>query len=317
MSADNFSKSRAERLDRIVSGASISDEFPLLKVLPVHEALFATLRSAMNVYLWNSLTSWYEGQVFSLSENVLEDYTSEILKLPNRTPNGVLLPKYETFLSYNLVHRAFARIIKAFGLDRSFHSLQLPYNIRIVSFSGEADEVAAARPYASSKIHTDIWAGEPWSHLLLNLPVLGDPDGIAMEFFELKQSDSNMFPLLADYADAAIRPENISPYDVAFRIGHLYVSDSFSLHQTALKRPGVRLSIDLRAIVRDIMEGETHDAPNSRATYVDTAAWLASGSRTVLATGHPIESFQRGQQGEAPPVKLVTLNTLHELDTLS
>ena len=290
-------RDRARRLGAIVADARLSADHPLVKVAPLSAPVFARLEGAVIAYLWHSLSQAYPDRAFALSGALMREEDAAILALPNRTPNGVLLPRRETFLAFNLIHQALADALHELGVLPRFAAVQLPCNVRIVS--GAPDRETEQRPYASSKIHTDVWNGEPVSSILFNIPVLGDPHAVDLRFFEPRHFPEHLRGPLSDYALGNPVAESGLEYPVAFEMGHVCISDALSLHQTVKRRSALRLSLDFRAIARDLLPGETHECTASRAVYVTPEVWRAAGSTTILGSGEPLDAFQRRQRGEA------------------
>jgi hypothetical protein len=294
---------RAARLARIVSHGEIGADCPLVKAVRLPPAAFARLQGAVGAYLWHSLCCGFSGQVFALDQNLIIDHAEAVLGLPNRTPNGVLLPRRETFHSFNLIHQALAAALDALGLIDCFSLIQIPCNVRIVG--GANDPGVDQRRYSSAKIHTDVWNGEPMSSILFNIPVLGDTQAVDLVFYEPKVFNPSLRVPLGDYALGDAVTAEARRYPMSFDLGLVYVSDALSLHQTIKRRPNLRVSLDFRGIARELLPGESAAHPHSRAVYVAPELWRASGSTIVLGSGEPLDGFQRRQAGEkvgrAPP----------------
>jgi hypothetical protein len=287
---------RGDRLSRIAGDLPLADQSRLVKAIRLPADCLNCLQTSVAIYVWHSLSQAYPSRTFDLSAKVLEAYETAVLALPNRTPNGLLLPRRETFLSFNIVQQALAATMVSLKLDRSFEAFQAPCNVRIVS--GQADAKADRRPYASSKIHTDVWYGEPLRSILFNLPLLGDSGAVAMEFFEPEAFPAEFQKSLSDYEDGRKIAESAERLPMRFDLGTLYVSDSLSLHQTVRRETGIRLSLDWRAIPRERLTSEADEQIRSRATYVNTERFLAGGSTLVFADGDPLDAFMRRARGE-------------------
>jgi hypothetical protein len=288
---------RGDRLNRIAGDLHLADQSRLVKAVPLPQHCFERLRTAVSVYVWHSLSQAHPDRSFTLSPTVLEDYSADVTALPNRTPNGLLLPRRETFLSFNIVQQALASAIAAMKLDLAFELYQSPCNIRIVS--GNADAKGDSRPYASSKVHTDVWYGEPLRSILFNLPLLGNSSAVAMEFFEPDAFPVELQKRLSDYTDGQPVSANAERLPMRFDLGVLYVSDSLSLHQTVRRDAGIRLSLDWRAIPRERVENEAGEVIDPRGLYVPTERFLEGGSTLVFADGDPLDAFLRRSRGEA------------------
>jgi hypothetical protein len=294
--ADPTLDRRGERLSRIAGDAPQAHSARLVKGIRLSDAAVDRLQTAAAIYVWHSLTQTGPGRSFVLSNSVLEDYSADVLALPNRTPNGLLLPRRETFLSFNLVQQALTAAFIELGLDRPFEAFQSPCNVRVVA--GAANTEADSRPYASAKIHTDVWFGEPLRSILFNLPLLGDPASVAMDFLEPDDFPIALRRVLPDYSDGRDVAERAARLAMPFERGVVYISDSLSLHQTVRRGPGIRLSLDWRAIPRERLAEEADEEIDPRGIYVPTPTWLKGGSTLVFADGDPIDGFQRRARGE-------------------
>lgn len=287
---------RAERLSRIVTHADVTADFPLLKVIPIPERELHRLRSAVAIYLWQSLSYAFPEKVFSLGETLTTLHGDAILALPNRTPNGLVLPRRETWQSFNLVHQALAASVERVGLSDCFSAFQIPCNVRVIG--GASNEKADQRSYSSAKRHTDVWNGEPLSSILFNIPVLGDTEAADLRFFEPEAFPQEFQTLLDDYSLGSEIARSARVYPTKFQLGSIYLSDSLSLHQTIKRGPALRVSLDFRTIAAELLPGESDDPGLSRAIYVSSDVWKTGGATTVLVSGEPLDAFHRRQAGE-------------------
>lgn len=294
-------RDRADRLARIVENVALTSESALVKAVKLPDALLCRLQAAARFYVWHSLAQANTRKSYIDSNRILESYHEDILALPNRTPNGVLLPRRETFLSFNVVQQTLVHAFAELGILQEFSAFQMPCNVRIVStepaHAGAARE--DIRPYASAKIHTDVWYGEPLSAILFNVPLLGDARAVSIDFFEPQEFPSHLITVLSDYNDGRVVAEKAVRSQVAFEIGSMYVSDGLSLHQTVRRGPGIRLSLDFRCLARNLLPGESADRGRSRTDYVDQNTWVKSGSFSILTNGDPLDGFQRRARGES------------------
>ncbi|MBY0508691.1 MAG: hypothetical protein K2P94_00935 [Rhodospirillaceae bacterium] len=296
MSADSYLIERGQRLNSISAASDVAAAFPLLKVLRPSRETYARLRNAVTTYIWHTLSQAFPNKTFDLTSAVLEEFRAFIAALPNRTPNGVLLPRRQTHLSFNLVHQALADMFAQLGLLQHFSSIQAPVNIRAVT--GTPEPVADTRPYSSSKIHTDVWNGEPLASILFNIPILGDVDAVALQFFEPAHFPESLRKPLNDYrlGDDVVR--GAAAYQTSFEMNRIYMSDGLSLHQTLKRREGLRLSIDFRAIPGILLPGETAETSYSKAKYVATDAWRLLADTVIMVSDKPMDAFQRAMSGE-------------------
>lgn len=301
----SFLHQRAARLARLTADAarddgSVAHDFPLLKVLQLSAPMLALLQDAARQYIWENLVAWYGHRGIAYGPTILEDHAEQILALPNRTPNGLIQPKRPAMASFNMLHRALAVTLDRLGLTPQFNAIQLPVNVRVVG--GAAQPGADSRPYSSAKIHTDAWNSEPLSALLFNIPLLGDPAQVGIRYYSFRDPQPQMFGPLDDYADMRIAEGDLVSYDAPFELGMLYLSDQTSLHQTVRRdATAIRLSLDFRAVVKELVAHESHDVSQSGAHYSAVDAWGLVGCETTLTSNQPIDAFQRRQRGETVP----------------
>src|SRR5688500_18382992 len=86
-------RDRANRLASIVENVELTSESALVKAVKLPEALLCHLQAAARFYVWHSLVQANTRKSYIDSNRILEDYHEDVLALPNRTPNGVLLPR--------------------------------------------------------------------------------------------------------------------------------------------------------------------------------------------------------------------------------
>src|SRR5205807_1533780 len=133
---------RTRRLGLLASGLRTRQTFPLLVACELPSPSFELLCGAVRQYISACLR---EAEVPHRA----------IGALPNLSPNGVLFPKREVLLEFNLVQRAMAQLFGSLGIDEFVDAIQLPVNVRLVD--GRPDPVADVRPHASTKLHSDVW----------------------------------------------------------------------------------------------------------------------------------------------------------------
>lgn len=301
-------QNRGQRLDRILNELPLSHNSLLVKAIALTPRCINQLKTVAAVHVWHSLVKAYPERNFVFSPCVLEDYEADVLALPNRTPNGLLLPRRETFLSFNMVQQALAGMVEELQLCKFFESFQSPCNLRIIS--GTASPSSDNRPYASSKIHTDVWYGEPLRSILFNLPLLGNTAAAELVFFEPDTFPTQYRIPLADYDEGRKVQERAKRLPMSFDLGALYLSDALSLHQTVCREPGIRLSLDWRGMPQEKLWNEPEGAILSRATYVETERFLKGGSSIVFADGDPLDAHLRRSRGEIVDPTTITIDPI-------
>ncbi len=272
---------------------------------------FAQIRLSMLAYLSAVL-----GSPRTLDEPQLcERLLSHRGKLPNYTSGAMLAPKREHTLEFNMLHRSVAAAFGDYGIGDHIDGIDLPINVRMVY--GQADPTRLKAPFASSKLHSDVWAGVPADAAVIVLPVLGDIDNIYVECMEMpRELERRSMRAMKDYDEGRDVPISVS-YEKGMKLGHLYIADGRLMHQTVRKRPeGVRVSIDFRFRFNDLayramvppVEAGGPDSIDSRIPYAD---WLRIGSDTLVVFEETMEQARAGKrEASSSPVNTARYHLL-------
>lgn len=173
----------------------------------------------------------------------------------NVTPNGAVVPKKEYQLEFNLVLRAWSKIIRQMiSNDPSLlNRIRMTPNIRIKF--GEELEENYGRPLNTSIPHSDAWIDGPWG-IICYTPLLGDvennnlyhykpidPDNFNDDWLSLAPKFEDMQWTLQYYKQSdEIIPEK----------GKIHLVDYALIHETHRKpKCGTRISIDTNIYIGD------------------------------------------------------------------
>lgn len=297
---------RARRLGLIGSSLRTRRAFPLLVECELPWSSFEILCHSVRQYISACLR---EDQLPpECYGDPLAHHAGAVRRLPNLSPNGVLFPKREVLLEFNLVQRAAARLFHHLGVDEFVHAIQLPVNVRLID--GRPDPVADVRPHASTKLHSDVWAGEAANLMLFVVPLFGDMS-TNVEFFEPDAGFTGYARQLADFDDGGELERGCTRYDCQLEPGHGYLMDAFVLHRTLKRGGGLRVSVDLRFLTS--LEAES-DIPQGAArlkNYAPPADWYGVGTRSIIV---PDDTFaacrERIRRCDAHRPSTVTVRSL-------
>ena len=272
---------RRQRMRASLTRANPVVDQPLLQGYALTPTEISGLQHVVCDYLWHSA---FEAGVNLKMPDGPEWFTRNaavIRKLPNVTPNGVVMPKAETTAAYNLMHRMVATVV-AKDLDpREVSAVFAPINVRIVD--GKPNAKIDARPRASTKIHSDIWAAEPSPSVTLFLTVMGDTDRTTVEFFEPEDFPATYQHSMKDYLDGAKLAEGAITYPTCFRNDRLLAMDSFCLHRTIKDGGDFRVSLDFRMLFKNRLPSDAYlDTPRMQ-NYLPLALWSGLGLSHMLA----------------------------------
>ena len=280
--------SRAKRLRSISQDMVLSQSYPLLKIAKIKKELFGELIENVNKYIHSNLTNFYSGEKFSQDKFLLKSQPKKIRGLPNITPNGLILPKQSTCSDYNKVHASIVKIVREFKLNQHAESVHAPINIRLIDGNKNNNDL---RPHSSTKMHSDIWAGEPSNSVAIFIPIYGDKKNIDVKWIEPLTFPEELIQPLSDFNEGRHIVTGGTQYNVDFSPGDIILVDPYLIHATNKVKDLLRLSIDLRFITRSVV-GNDLLAPGTRqANYLTYEEWSDIGEGLSLTSNSPLTQF--------------------------
>jgi len=283
-----FSQAADVSFQRLAARLADTGQRRLLFGRQLNQARFERIRSAAARYI---IACVRPGSSTLSEPALLAELVAQKSSLPNLTPGGLLLPKREQLLEFNLLHKALSEMFAELRIEDLAETIHLPVNVRVVD--GNVDAQRDNRPYATSKFHTDVWAGEPMDAVAILLPLFGDVDNITVEFGEMPPAREREFMRLLD--DYGIGQELLGDIYEGWRLalGSINFFDARLLHRTVRKQPGVRVSVDFRfrlkteGIIRDFIERMT--ARDRLPNYVPFETWLGVGTTSLMMFDETME----------------------------
>ena len=295
MGTDVSFEPRVRRLSDVASKAQIESDYGLVKILEIGRADLERIRTSVNFFLWVCLNRGFPEKRFALSDDVLRDFSQDVAALPNITPNGLVLPKAENFLAYNQVQRDVAAAFRQLGFSDGIDRIQFPVNIRLQN--GISDTRVDSRARASVKPHSDIWAGDPASGILVFLAVLGSADSVSIRYLIPRRFPFAMVRPLNDYLEGAAIAAESKELPCRFTEGKWFLVDPFVIHQTVRSGSGQRLSIDFRFIPKQRVDSDLDEDEARRPYFLRTEDWMRLGDDRVIVTNDTLAD--RGDPGAA------------------
>jgi len=281
---------RAKRLTAITQTAAVIEDFKLIKVLAATDIARKKMRAALNHYLWTCLSAAFPEQTFTLCDDMLKAYEADILRLPNITPNGLILPKQENIGAFNALQKEVAEAFAALGMGDCVARVQFPVNVRLQS--GTPNQEVDSRPRASVKMHSDIWAGDPAGAILVFLSMLGDTAKAGIDFYEPACFPLSYVRPLSDYDDGKPVVDGGVRKLTSFHDKGWFLVDPFLIHQTTKKAPGYRISLDFRFISTHKVSSDSDEEDIRKPYFIPFAKWRELGSCTLIATQESIHQIK-------------------------
>lgn len=219
----------------------------LISIYKAPEPLWNHLRFAAMTYMSACLPG---SPIIQDEKELLGLFETEQKRISNITPNGMIVPKRHLVLEYNLLVRAFARIVDSMNIQDLIVSWHVPLNLRIKFAEASADNLKRHHP--TEHIHSDSWAGESAESVTTHIPIFGDADRNHMLFYDppadFQEEWLGPRPTYLDGAEIASRYTKLPDYP---KKGELAVADFSSLHASH-RDPGsgTRVSIDTTFVLR-------------------------------------------------------------------
>ena len=280
--------SRAKRLRSISQDMVLSQSYPLLKIAKIKKELFGELIENVNKYIHSNLTNFYSGEKFSQDKFLLKSQPKKIRGLPNITPNGLILPKQSTCSDYNKVHASIVKIVREFKLNQHAESLHAPINIRLIDGNKNNNDL---RPHSSTKMHSDIWAGEPSNSVAIFIPIYGDKKNIDVKWIEPLTFPEELIQPLSDFNEGRHIVTGGTQYNVDFSPGDIILVDPYLIHATNKVKDLLRLSIDFRFITRSVIDNDLLAPGTRQANYLTYEEWSDIGEGLSLTSNSPLTQF--------------------------
>jgi len=182
----------------------------------------------------------HDKSIFSMSIKELED---RILELPNITSGGAIYPKNESALIFSEICR-----ILYLAYENFFEFVD-KVDIPTIRFKHGTKSSYSSRPYATNKLHSDAWVGQP-GDAIFSYGVYGDFENMGVEFYFPEKIKSNFLERIDNYNIGKSRFTGIKKIGEA-RPNKAVVFDHLVLHKTMdEKDSGGRISIDLALVMK-------------------------------------------------------------------
>ena len=251
--------------------------------------LFQQIRIAAANYISACLNS----PIILSEAEMLEKLLAERKNLANYTGTGLLAPKREHILEFNLFQKSVAQAFYQLGANDLIDAVDLPVNLRMVY--GKSNPKTAKLPFTSSKVHSDVWAGVPADATVVVLPLFGDIDNITIEAGEMPpEMELSSMRVMSSFDEGKDIRMAVKYKDAKLQLGTMYFNDARGLHQTVRRKSsGLRISVDFRfrrkfnesfrAMVENNQVGIEEDMS------IPYSEWLKFGNEKLVVFDETIE----------------------------
>jgi hypothetical protein len=182
-------------------------------------------------------------------------------------------------------------------------------NVRLQS--GKPDAAKDGRARASAKPHSDIWAGDPASGIIVFLSMLGDPKQSGIRFFKPERFPKSFVRKLEDFDEGASLMRGAKEI-ASFDNSGWFLVDPYVIHQTTKLGSGVRISLDFRFVPKQSVASDSNEDAARTPFFIDYETWARLGEKTLIATQEGLHEFSPNQEKDlyttGYPVKLTLID---------
>ena len=271
----------------------IYKSFSKLKIKNKNNLLFVSKNNyqneliyLVNLYLAENVKYYFNKKFISLNKSL-----SYLKKLPNITPGGIINPRKETQITYNLITKY---IIKSMdSISNKIEKAHFPV-IRL-----KYSQVKKNRPYATSKLHSDSWVGQ-FGDAIITFGIDGDFINNGVEFFLPKNVTKDFFKKTKDY-DLGIKKFKGLKYLGALKKGYFVIFDHSILHRSKIKKNArPRISIDFGIKIKSNYINKEIFGDKERWQYIDINQYKDIGKKTFLSSRYSVHDKKINFKSKKP-----------------
>ena len=298
---------RKKRMDSLLENINCIHDEKLIKVSSISKKSIHNLKNAVMYYFWDCITSSSQNAEIIINENFFENYQEEIKNLPNITPNGLVVPKKENLMSFNKLQKVIFDEFEKNNINDKIDRVQFPINIRLQSNDFKTDD----RPRASTKKHTDIWAGDPSGAIIVFLHIFGDYEKIGINFFEPDKFPKDLVKTLDDYNKGNNKIKSLKEIHFKYDDSGWIFVDPFLLHETYKNSSSIRISLDFRFIPKKKVSSDTYEDENRKPYFISIPDWRKYGDSKILSTEQTLHGdFKKNNYTKSYPVEIFSKNIM-------
>ena len=233
-------KTRREYFDKLSKKIKCKKINDLMLEVDIPKPLFYNLSHYTKIYLSKCLGT---NNIF-INENILINHLkSKKNKLFNVTPNGMIVPKNEMGIEFNLLIKSYAEIINNLNIENIIDNFHFPPNIRI-KFS-QADKSNLKRNHPTEYMHADTWTGANPNWVACHIFLVGDTRNQIRYAYPRNNFEEDWLKPLKKASDGIQIAKNYDLIEYHPKKSKLILADATIIHQSFRKKnAGIRVSLD-------------------------------------------------------------------------
>ena len=273
----------------------------LAQAIRLNKTLFDNIKSAVDAYVAKILE--VSGNAAEIN-SIYEVLDKNIKEIGNLTENGSIIAKSEMANEVNRLQKALANFVESHNADKIFKLAQCPGNVRIsVKNRLEAMKVTD-HPYASTKYHSDVWAGEPIDSVIFIMPIYYGGECMNIEIADTPpKSDFNCLQKFSSYDEAIETIDSIKPNPFQLKIGMCAILDPRAVHRTLFDHlPVPRVSVDFRFRIKKPAQLSSFILDTLHKGYINYDLWKNVGTAKQLVFNETYNEYieknaEKGRDG--------------------
>ena len=273
----------------------------LAQSIHLDKILFENIKSAVDSYIEKIL----KVSNIDIGNNFLYTVLDQnIDKIGNLTENGAIIAKKEMAYEANNLQKAIVEFAEAHNAGQIFELAQCPGNVRISEKNRLKAMKVTDHPYASTKYHSDVWAGEPIDSVIFVMPIYYGGECMNIEIADTPpKSDFNCLQKFSSYDEAIETIDSIKPNPFQLKIGMCAILDSRAVHRTLFDHlPVPRVSVDFRFRIKKPTQLSSFILDTLHKGYINYDLWKNVGTTKRLVFNETYNEYieknaEKGRDG--------------------
>ena len=273
----------------------------LAQAIRLNKMLFDNIKSAVDAYV---------AKILEVSGNAAENNSiyevldKNIKEIGNLTENGAIIAKKEMAYEANNLQKAIVEFAEAHNAGQIFELAQCPGNVRISEKNRLKAMKVTDHPYASTKYHSDVWAGEPIDSVIFIMPIYYGGECMNIEIADTPpKSDFNCLQKFSSYDEAIETIDSIKPNPFQLKIGMCAILDPRAVHRTLFDHlPVPRVSVDFRFRIKKPTQLSSFILDTLHKGYINYDLWKNVGTAKQLVFNETYNEYieknaEKGRDG--------------------
>ena len=177
-------------------------------------------------------------------KKLLKKFIAKRKFIKNITPNGIIVPKSDVSLEFNLLVKSYVDIVKFLNIGNLITNFQFPPNLR-VKFA-KLNRKNLNRKHPTEIMHADTWTGANPNWLAVHLFILGDIKNNHIRYAQPPENfNEDWLKPIKNVREGEKISKKFKIINYVPKKGSLIIADTTVIHQSYRKKnAGIRISLD-------------------------------------------------------------------------